>query len=112
MVEVPNDIYFVGERIQELDARLSLVWNYDTHKHEVWYAGSMVMENPFRILDGRLVERLRMIDRQTRTDYDPARQIRERNEFVRRSYQNSANDNIHEAAKECARGIQHDIGVA
>lgn len=112
MVEVEADIYHIGERIQELDSRLSLVYNRDTHKHEVWYAGAMVLENPFRILDGRLVERLRMIDRQTRTDYDPVRQLKERNERVKKSHENTRRDLAHEGAKECLRGVLHDQGVA
>ena len=109
------DIYDIGSRVKEIDAGLHVVWDRSKAKHVVYheakYGLEHVMDNPFRILDGRLLQRIRMIDT-GRGDHNQLREIDEHNERLKRSQDNSFENDTHEMSKEAARAVLHDLGVA
>lgn len=81
-VVVDSDILGICKRIQEIDPALRLVWNQTKERFEVWRKHPLGdqfifrVENPdgsFRPLDGRVIERLHLID--THRGYDPIKTV-------------------------------------
>lgn len=111
-MDTPYDLYMIGDRVRdEISPDLFITWNRHSKKHDIWYKGTYVMQNPYPQLDARLLTHLRSIDRNSNT-YDPFKTVDEANHNRERAWQKTTDEIVETAAKECLRGAQHDLGVA